>query len=80
MFLPHGLQSRYGGIVRPITIKDDRGEAEDAYIIYPMGEFIVEVSIPQHGSFVTAVFARRSIYEHMRKADGSYEVVGKYLQ
>lgn len=73
------MEERYAQYADPIRIQDDRGESSDYYIIFNMGRFIVEISIPQHGTFLSVHFTTKELHSRIRAADGTYELFAKYL-
>lgn len=74
------MEGRYTLYADPIRVQDDRGESSDYYIIFDMGRFIVEVSIPQHGTFLSVYFTTKELHRKIRIADGTYELFKKHLE
>lgn len=74
------MEGRYTLYADPIRVQDDRGESSDYYIIFDMGRFIVEISIPQHGTFLSVYFTTKELHRKIRIADGTYELFKKHLE
>lgn len=67
--------ARYGSQATPITVADTRGEATDFYVLFDMGRFIVEVAVPQHGTFATVLFCTRAIYDILKREEGTDDLL-----
>lgn len=73
------LTTRYQDFASPIRVLDQRGDAADVYYLWDLGRYVVEAGISTGGNFVTAVFAKRSNYEMLRKANGMSDLLLPYL-
>lgn len=69
------LVERYSMYTSPILVKDGRGENSDQYILLNMERFIVEIAIPEKGSFAQVTFATREIYEAIKKQEGTSDLL-----
>jgi len=69
------MQARYGAHAHPMVIQDGRGEATDTYTLYDLGRFVVEVAVPQNGSFASVIFATKDLYKKMKRADRTDELL-----
>jgi hypothetical protein len=78
--LLRSLSSRYSSITEPVTIGDPESEATDRTVLFDIGRFIIEVQIPQHGTFVTATFTTKALLHRMRSADRTIEPIRPYLE
>lgn len=63
------MESRYSSMAQPIRVGDDRGDNKDRYVLFDLGRYTVEILIPQHGQRARVIFATREIYEEMKRAD-----------
>jgi len=73
------MTTRYGVKAKPMIIRDERGDSADIYMLFDLGRFVVEVSVPEQGSFVTAIFTTRDLYEKMKKADRTDDLLLPHL-
>jgi|GEM_PF-3603826 len=73
------MTTRYGVKAKPMIIRDERGDSADIYMLFDLGRFVVEVSVPEQGSFVTVIFTTRDLYEKMKKADRTDDLLLPHL-
>lgn len=73
------LVSRYRAYGEPIAIMDARGEAEDRYILFDLGRYVVSINVPQSGRFVTLKVATFEVYKDMVSADRTADLLLPYL-
>lgn len=68
------LDAKYTQYERGRWVKDTESDNLDRYYIFDIGRFVVELSVPQGGSFLTVNFTTKEIHKKMRSADGTYEI------
>lgn len=73
------LSTRYSDLATPIRVKVPDSEAEDVYVLYDLGRYVVETYHNENSSFFTVIFSTRDIYNRIREANGASEVVFPYL-
>ena len=78
--LIRSLAARYASITEPVTIGDPESEATDRTVLFDIGRFIIEVQIPQHGTFLTTTFTTKALLQRLRTADRSIEILRPYLE
>lgn len=71
---------RFSKYASPIKIMDNTSEAADKYYIFDIGRFVIEVAIPQFGTFVTVNFSSKDTHKKMRIADSSYDLFMPVLE
>lgn len=74
------ITSRYLHMADPVIIRDGESEATDYFVFFDMGRFVVEIMVPQHGTFLTVNFTTKEIHKRMRLADGTYQLFKPYLE
>ena len=65
------MNARYAAHAQPIMVGDTRGESADRYVLYDLGRYTVELAIPEHGQRFKVTFATRKLYEEMKIANGT---------
>lgn len=73
------ITKRYASMGEPVRVDDGASEASDYYVIFDLGRFIIEISIPQHGTFLSVYFTTKEIHERLRMADGTHHIFAPYL-
>lgn len=64
----------------PILIAGTDDEATDKYYLYDIGNFVVEMSIPQYSSLIPVYFTTKATHKIMRTADRTYNKFQPYLE
>ena len=73
------ITSRYSHMTDPVVVQDGESEATDFFVFFDMGKFVVEIQVPQHGTFLTVNFTTKAIHQKMRMADGTFHLFKPYL-
>lgn len=73
------ITSRYLHLADPVLIRDGESEATDYFVFFDLGRFVVEIMVPQHGTFLTVNFTTKEINQRMRTADGTFHLFKPYL-
>ncbi|BCU08452.1 hypothetical protein [Allochromatium tepidum] len=73
------LVERYGPYTSPIFVQDGRGENSDRYVLFNLERFIVEIAIPENGSFSQVTLATREVYEMIKKQEGTADLLFPWL-
>ena len=69
------IAARYSAYAAPIRVGDNRGDNGDWYVLFDLGRFTVEIAVPEDSKRARVVFATREIYESMRHADGTADLL-----
>lgn len=68
------LDSKYSQYETGKWVNDQESDALDKYYIFDIGNFVVEFSVPQHGTFLTVSFTTKETHKKMHLADATYEI------
>lgn len=72
-----GIYSKYS---RPVFISDAESEASDEIIIFEIGKFVVEISLPQSGTLFNLTVTTKYNLRKMRSIDGTLHLIEKHLR
>ena len=70
---------RYSNLATPVSITDPNSEASDKTILFPIGKFVIEIQLPQHGTFATVTFTTKAILARLRTIDGTLHLLKDHL-
>lgn len=73
------ISQRYAGYAAPVRVGDDRGDNGDWYVLFDLGRYTVEIAVPEQSKRARVVFATREIYEQMRQADSTADLLLPHL-
>lgn len=73
------MSRRYGNLATPTVLGDPESEARDRVVLFEIGKFVVEVRLPQHGTYVSSTFTSKAILKRLRSIDGTLEIYKNYL-
>ncbi|NVZ11496.1 hypothetical protein HW932_19790 [Allochromatium humboldtianum] len=73
------LVERYALYTSPIFVQDGRGDNADRYVLFNLERFIVEIAIPENGSFAQVTLATRERYETIKKQEGTADLLFPWL-
>ncbi len=74
------VKRKYEIYADPELVMDGESEASDRYYIFDIGRFVIELSVPQHGSFIPVYFTTKETYRRMRMADSTYPLFEPILE
>lgn len=74
------ITSRYASFAAPVRIQDGESEATDAYYLFDIGRYVIEIAIPQHGTNATVYFATKELHRKVRMADRTYDLFKSHLE
>lgn len=69
--------SRYA---TPAILMDNDSEASDKYFVFDIGKFVIEIAVPQFGTFIPVYFTTKDTHRRMRIADSTYEIFKRYFE
>ncbi|KLR58999.1 hypothetical protein OX89_04225 [Diaphorobacter sp. J5-51] len=78
--LVNRITSRYSMYASPVRIMDGESEATDQYFLFDIGKFVIEIAVPQHGSFLPVYFTTKEIHKKIRTMDGTYDIFRESLE
>lgn len=73
------MSSRYATLAIPDHLYDPESEATDKIIIFEIGKYVIELRLPQHGTYATATFTTKEILGKLRSLDGTIHLYGESL-
>lgn len=68
------VKRKYEIYADPELVMDGESEASDRYYIFDIGRFVVELAVPQYGTFIPVYFTTKDTYRRMRMADSTYHL------
>ena len=74
------ITERYATYASPVKIMDGKSEATDQYFVFDIGRFVIEIAVPQHGSFVPVYFTTKNTHRKMRVMDNTYDLFQAHLE
>ena len=73
------MKRRYSNLANPDYLVDPLSEATDKVIIFDIGKFVIELQLPQHGTYATGTFTTKGILNKLRTVDGTIHIYGDSL-
>ena len=74
------ISARYAMYASPVKIMDGQSEATDQYFVFDIGRFVIEIAVPQHGTFIPVYFTTKEIHRKMRITDNTYDLFKEHLE
>lgn len=73
------MMRRYRNLAEPDFLGDPDSEETDKTVLFDVGRFVIEIRLPQHGTYATATFTTKAILKRLRETDGTLAIFGATL-
>ena len=73
------MKRRYSNLANPDYLGDPLSEATDKVIIFDIGKFVIELRLPQHGTYATGTLTTKEILRKLRAIDGTIHIYSDLL-